>query len=326
MLRAAIGAGAACLLVSCTPSSPPLPPGAAPFDHVAAAAGVAGDWRWAHDTAADGTRRHERERWHLERDGLTRIRGHYLREVDVEIEAQGGEVFACNQRPAYRQQAWFDIAGVVGPGGVQLDEVAYQATPSPCDPGLRQLGSYHVDLEATGRIVLVGAASVTRLLASTDGPVAPPPPPPPTIDGAWSWSGVSWTGDGLVQREAERWQLEVHDTAVTGHYTRVVTLVRPDGVGLPCAGADRYQFVDEYQLTGTVTADGWRLREASFVAGSHPCLAGTPTRTVDEATAALDGEYLILSWRGPRKQVLARVPATAATLWSRPATAPPPRP
>ncbi|HVV83507.1 MAG TPA: hypothetical protein VHE35_10565, partial [Kofleriaceae bacterium] len=187
-----------------------------------------------------------------------------------------------------------------------LDETGYQVEPSPCDPGLRRTGSYRARIDHTQHLLLVGDASVQRLEAGPDEPVAPLPAPPPTLDGAWTWSSVSWTADGLVQREVERWQLETHAPDVTGSYERVVTLVSPDGTVLPCAGADRYQFTDRYQLVGKVTDDGWRLREDSAEAGVHPCLRGTPSRYLDEATAELVGEYLVLTWRGPRKQVLAR--------------------
>ncbi len=315
--RAALGASGAALVgatatlawLGCGPDPVP-PPGAASFDEVAAALRITGDWRWAHDSTADGSRRRERERWQLDRVSLTRLRGSYLRDVEIELLADDGLVFACNQRVSYHQQARFDVVGAVTADGVELDEVGYQVTPSPCDPGLRALGHYHAHVDHRGQLVLLGDASVARLTAG-DG--APPPPPPAiatTLDGAWTWSSASWTADGLIQRELERWQLEVHGGLVTGSYQRVVTMVRPDGVALPCAGADRYQFVDEYQLVGTATADGWRLREDAVVAGQHPCLSGYRTRTLDEATAALDGEYLIVTWRGPRRQVLARVSQT----------------
>lgn len=310
----ALAAAGGLALAACTapPPSPP-PPAAeaplvaqAPFAQVAAAARVVGDWRWTHDSIADGARRREREHWQLARDGLTRLRGSYLREVDVELIADDGAVFACNQRRSYRQVARFDVTGVVTPDGVQLDEVGYQAAPSPCDPGLRQLTGYQARVDHAAHLVLVGAHTVARLHGGDGSPPPPLPAPPTSLTGAWTWSAVSWTGDGLVQREAERWQLDVRGDDVTGSYQRVVSLARPDGAVMPCAGADRYQFVDRYQLVGKATADGWRLREDEVDAGVHPCLAGTPTRSLDEATAVLDGDYLILTWRGPRRQVLAR--------------------
>jgi hypothetical protein len=129
---------------------------------------------------------------------------------------------------------------------------------------------------------------------------------------------ASWTADGLVQREVERWQLAVDDAAVnvTGSYDRAVTVVDPDGALIACAGADRYSFTDRYTIVGKAVAgdDGWRLREDEVSAGRHPCLTGTPTRTLDEATAVLDGDYLVLTWRGPRRQVLARPEPTPTTL------------
>jgi hypothetical protein len=306
-------AGVASLAAPGCGPAPAPPPGGAPLVEVARAARLAGDWRWRHESTDDGVRRVEREHWLLVRDGLTRLRGSYLREVDVEVTTDDGLVFACNQRPRYQQVARFDVVGVVGPAGVELEEVGYQAVPSPCEPGLRRLARYRARLDRTGHLVLVGDASVARLWNGDGAPPPPLPAPTSTIGGAWSWSMGSWTADGRVQREVERWQLEVDGVLVRGGYTRVVTIVDPDGAIIPCAGADRYSFTDRYAIVGKVADDGWRLREDDVVAGDHPCLAGTPTRTIDEATAALDGEYLVLTWRGPRRQVLAR-PALPADL------------
>jgi hypothetical protein len=288
--------------------APPAAPveGAAPFDEVARSARVAGDWRWSHDSTEDGVHRREREHWLLERDGLTRLRGSYLREVDLELAADDGLVFACNQRRRYRQVARFDVAGRVGHDGVELEEVGYQTAPSPCEPGLRRLGRYRARVDHDGHLVLVGEHSVARLTVGDGTPAPPLPVPSGDVDGAWTWSMGSWTADGLVQREVERWTLTRTGDRLAGGYQRVVTVVHPDGAIIPCAGADRWQHADRYTMVGEATDDGWRLREDEVEPGAHPCLAATPTRTLDAATAVLDGEYLVLTWRGPRKQVLAR--------------------
>lgn len=296
-------------LVGCAP--PPPPEGGARFPDVAAAAAVLGHWRWSHEAVVDGTRRREDERWLLERDGLTRVRGSYTRQVT--IEATDGTVFACNQRPSYRQDARFAVAGTVEPDGVQLTEVDYQARPSPCEPGLRRTGHYHAHREHGG-LILVGDDSVSRLVPDLE-PAPPWPEPATTLAGPWSWSAVSWTADGLVQHEAERWQLLVDGGELSGSYQRTVTLTEPSGRALPCAGAPGYTFVDRYAVRGRRVADEWRLQEDEVEAGAHPCLAGTPTRTLDAATAALEGEYLVLTWRGPRRQVLARPLAPPTRRW-----------
>ena len=311
MRTRALAALAAVAAAGCGPAPAP-PPGAVPFAEIAAAVRIAGDWRWAHVSAEDGTRRREREHWLLVRDGLTRVRGSYLRDVEIELLTDDGAVFACNQRPSYRQEARFDVVGVVETDGMRLEEVGYQATPSPCDPGLRQLAGYHAHVDHTGRLVLIGERSVARLTVGDGSPPPPALPPPATVDGGWRWSATSWTGDGYVQREDEVWHLAVHGDEVRGSYVRTVALVDPDGADIPCAGADRYQYVDTYRVEGKVTADGWRLREAAVTPGRHPCLAGMPTRTVDEATAVLDGGFLVLTWRGPRRQVLERVVPSAS--------------
>jgi hypothetical protein len=73
-----------------------------------------------------------------------------------------------------------------------------------------------------------------------------------------------------------------------------------------CAGASHYGYADRYLLRGKRGEDGWRIDETAVFAGEHPCLADTPGRTLDAATASDDGDYLVLHWRGKRRQVLAR--------------------
>src|SRR5207237_10783209 len=108
-------------------------------------------------------------------------------------------------------------------------EVGYQVAPSPCDPGLRRLGHYRARVDRTAHLLLLGDATVARLEAGDGEPAPPLPDPPTTIDGPWTWSAVSWTGDGLVQPEVERWQLTVRKPDLTGSHEPVGPLVRPDG-------------------------------------------------------------------------------------------------
>ena len=80
-----------------------------------------------------------------------------------------------------------------------------ECASSPCDPGLRRLGHYHARVDHTDHLVLVGDASVARLSIGDGSPPPPLPAPEATVAGAWTWSMASWTADGHVQREAERW-------------------------------------------------------------------------------------------------------------------------
>lgn len=300
--RLAVAAALACA-AACTPPPPP-PPGAIPLDVVVDAKRLTGAWEWIHVSVDSGAMIRERERWRFAAGADARhLVGVYRR--DVLARALDGVPFECNQRLRYRQRALHTVTAEVTADGIRIVEGGYTATPSPCDPGLRVLGDYLAELDGD-RLHLRwegGNATLTRV-ADEPFPEAPPRPPAPA--GRWTWAMTSWTKTGLIRHEDEDWELAVGpDGAVGGTYVRAVTVRSPDDTPLPCAGAPSYSFTDRYLVRGTRTDDGWRLDETAVTAGDHPCLADTPARTLDGATATLDGDFLILTWRGKRRQVLA---------------------
>ena len=80
----------------------------------------------------------------------------------------------------------------------------------------------------------------------------------------------------------------------------------PDGSAIHCAGAPTWSFDDGYVLDGQREEEPWHFHELAAEPGDHACLKATPKRSLDEATAEQLGDYLVLEWRGKRRQVLYR--------------------
>ena len=59
-------------------------------------------------------------------------------------------------------------------------------------------------------------------------------------------------------------------------------------------------------LDGLREEEHWHLYEHAVEPGDHPCLRATPKRNLDEATAEQIGDYLVLEWRGKRREILYR--------------------
>ncbi len=271
---------------------------------------LVGGWRWLHRTTEAGTTRVEDEQWRFRpMPGVpTRLVGRYVR--TVEVHSDDRVPFRCNQRPWYRQRAVFDLEVDVARGGFEIRELAHRAEPSPCDPGLRRLGSYTAEL-GEGRLVLRfpgGAQTLWKL----DGELAPLPGDPwparPAITGAWRWDASSFDASGDVRDESEWWEITRRtETRLDATYRRRVTVRSPDGVAkLACANAPSWTFDDAYVLDATRDGERWRFHELAATPGDHPCLRATPLRHLDEAAAEQIGEHLVLIWRGKRRQVLHR--------------------
>jgi len=318
---------AALLTVVLGCAAPEAAPDGIRLEDMATTRALAGTWTWRLDSADAATTRRERERWTLApTDQWLTLAGSYHR--DVELIARDGVPFTCSQRPRYALGSDVVVRVRATPGGAIVEELSYLATPSPCDRGLRTLATYQATLEH-GQLVLRWAGGVAHLdraddARDDDAPTAAPPHPP-APSGAWSWSSTAWTTTGLVTREDERWELAAApDGALAGWYLRTVTVVDPTGATIACAGAPRYTFVDRYLLRGRALGDlsttspapatapvdddragDWQLAEIASAAGAHPCLT-SPRRMLDSATFDVVGDAIVLTWRGSRRQVLAR--------------------
>lgn len=268
-----------------------------------------GGWRWLLRTQEAGTTRVESERWRFQpMPGIpTQLAGRYVR--DVEVRSDDRVPFGCNQRPWYRQRAVFDVVAELTATGFAIHETDYHTEPGPCDHGFRHLGAYTGEL-AGARLTLHWDGGTQTLWqvddAQTDLPISPWPAIPEII-GPWRWDGTAIDDTGNLRDESEWWEITRRsETRLDATYRRRVTVRSPDGTVLPCAGAASWSFDDAYVLDGQREEEHWHFYERAADPGQHPCLAATPSRSLDEATAEQLGDYLLLEWRGKRHQVLYR--------------------
>jgi len=301
---------------ACEPIGRPHQPATtypAPLAQVATTRDLVGTWAWSFASEVDNTARAETERWYfLPADPATpgTLRGRYTR--DVEIRTIDRLPFRCNQEPRYRQRAVFDVTAVLDPTTLHfaITETAVQAEVSPCDHGLRKTARYEGTL-ANGTLALAfPGGSQTLHQTSRAEPVLPAPPWPlrPPLFGAWRWTATSYDDDGNIRDETEWWELtRKSETRIDATYRRRVTVRSPDGVAvIPCAHGPLWRFDDAYVLEGTREEEHWRFIELAVEPGDHACMRTTPRRALDEMTVEQLGDYLLVEWRGKRRQVLHR--------------------
>ena len=267
---------------------------------------LVGDWRWLYKTDEAGTARIEQEQWRfVPIDGdPDHLAGRYVRDVDV--TSTDRIPFECNQRTRYRQRAAFDV---IVDRDFTIHEKSYVTEPSPCDHGFRHVGDYKVQI-GSSRIVLAfdgGEQTLWRVADRTEPLADPPWPKDYDLAGTWRWQNTSIDDDGNLRDETEWWEL-VHrtDAVLDGTYRRRVTVRSSDGKPLPCAGAAQWTFDDAYVVEAERDEEHWHVHETAADPGDHACLRATPRRNLDEADAEQIGDYIVLEWRGKRRQVLYR--------------------
>jgi hypothetical protein len=307
---AAVGTAAGC---------GPRPPGAAAADPRIGAT-LIGEWRWVQLTEENGTRRTEDERWQFVPRPDATVAGRYLR--DVTVQSTDGRVFDCNQAAEYRQRAVFELelAGDV------IRELSYRTEASPCDHGFRKLGTYRVKVgEQQATLTWDGGEATLLRVGPPPGALAEPAwsGDRPTPTGAWTWNATWREPRGPRRAATETWAIAAGTAGTastastagtagtaavfTGTVTRTLETIDPDGATIPCAGADRWTETERITVELRRTGDLYRLRELEADAGAlHPCRATSPARVLDDATVEQRGDYLVIEWRGDRRQVLRR--------------------
>jgi hypothetical protein len=270
---------------------------------------IVGGWRWMLRTQEAGTTRVEDEQWRF-RPGPTptQLVGRYVR--TVEVRSDDRVPFQCNQRPWYRQRAVYDVTVDITQSAFGIHETDYRAEPGPCDHGFRHTGEYGAEL-AGDRLTLRWAEGKQTLLQVDDRiadlPEDPWLAPAPQPTGAWRWDATSYDDDGNLRDETEWWQVTRRtDTKLDATYRRRVTVRSPDGKPIACANAASWSFDDAFVLDGQKEEEHWHFYELATDPGDHPCLRTSPHRALDEATAEQIGDYVILEWRGKRRQILYR--------------------
>jgi hypothetical protein len=311
----------AAVVAGCASPEPRTTPEPGITDMVLAGS-LVGDWVWTLRVDEAGLHRVERERWHIGPSPVVGkgLVGTYDREVDV--TATDGVPFVCNQRTRYVQRARYDLRVTVMGGQAVIDEVGFRAEPSPCDHGFRRLGHYAAQVrrdrlelrwevadDAPGRRdgePRSGGQILRRAEAGSGAAVWPGEGT--TWNGPWRWDVRTVDATGAVREEREEWELTVGGSGAAATYRRTVTMHSATGAVIACAGAPRWSHVDHYVLEGALATDGsgrLELREVAADAAEHPCLDREP-RQLDAVTAELDGEYVEMTWRGKRRQVLYR--------------------
>ena len=300
---------AALAVAACQPGAGPPTTRPAPPPRIQLVTDLIGGWRWLLRTGEAGTTRVESETWRFRpTPGVpTELSGRYLREVEVRSDDR--VPFSCNQRPWYRQRAIYDVTVQRTASGFAVRETDYQTEPSPCDHGFRHLGGYAGD--ADGERITLHWDTGTQTLWQVDAALAELPASPwpshPEPTGPWRWDATAYDDAGNLRDESEWWEItRRNDAQLDLSYRRRVTVRSPDGASIGCAGGPSWSFDDAYLLEGEREDEHWRFHELATSPGEHPCLQATPRRYLDEATAEQLGDYLVLEWRGKRRQVLYR--------------------
>jgi hypothetical protein len=304
------------------------------FVGLSALSQLLGTWRWTHLVDEPSLRRTEQEQWQWRPSPgtATVLHGRYLRTVTVR---SSGLPFACNQSQEYEQRATFEVEARprYRNGDLEIVETGYQTEPSPCDHGFRRLGSYRA-IVRDGRVDLVFPEGRQALWKVDDQVSALQDPPwirtPASSAGTWQWSSERAGPDGMLRREQERWEIAVspplelrsgdradqesgvadRDSAdaerLDAIYVRRVTISSADHSLIPCANASSYGFEDRYILDGKRSGELIAIRETAVAAGQHACLRQHSERSLDTGSLERRGRYLVIDWRGKRRQVLRR--------------------
>ncbi len=284
-----------------------------------------GNWQSLSRTDQGATTIVEQEYWHIELDPTVTetLRGHYRRVVT--FRNRDGALFACNQRSSYQQITSYTLTARLDQAPLTLRETAFEVEPSPCEHAFRLLTTYQVsivgptlglhfadgnqtlwpsaDHNEFGKTTTAQNNNHTSLAAGAgdrDGR--------DNLDGLWRNELTTVDERGDFRTENEAWQFTEEAGQLWGTYRRDVTVRSSDGAPFRCASAPRYSYHDVIEFTGRRQGrtQTYGLREIAIAADLAPCLAAMPGRALDEATFEKRGNYIVLEWRGKRRQVLYR--------------------
>jgi len=268
--------------------------------------GITGAWRWSHLSDEKGVRRVELERWVLTRGEGNQVNGHYDREVT--FMSLDGVPFRCSQSLRYELATRFVLRGASHGDTLQLKERSYQVTSSPCDTGYRSLSSYQGTLRGNTLELRWKDGSQTLMRAHTnDPPLAPSTTTSPSTSGNWHWQNRRERAAGEeVRVESESWSLSENEAgSVGGSYQRTVTVFAKNGRAYRCNNSTHYQYTDTYKVHGSRTGNRVIITEVAAEPDTSPCVAHQK-RHLDAATGTLQGNFLVLEWRGRHRQILHR--------------------
>ncbi len=284
-----------------------------------------GVWDWMFRSQDDqGDERVEQEEWHLAQRGA-RVEGYYDRKVTMLSVDE--RLFRCNQKLGFTKVTRVRVAGQVEGTRVQLKEIAFDAKPSPCDDGARNLVEYNGTLRDGAHLALQWGPQAGQTLvrrSPTDGALAPlvqsaelngnesngvrqasndSSNASAEVGGTWEWELRSIDAEGDERLEREEWHLAESADGVKGYYDRTVRRVRGEGVFV-CNGEERFETSTRYSVVGQRFGEKVVLREIDYKADKNAC--DNAQRRLDTYTGHVsDAESLVLSW-GPGNQLLRR--------------------
>jgi hypothetical protein len=277
--------------------------------------GIAGDWQWRSEgRRPDGDLEVAVEDWTLALDGQ-KVAGHYDRALTVTSAA--GRVFACNRGESYVRRTRYYVSGRYEGGQLTLAEDRFEAAPSLCDDGARELASYTGTLK-DGRLELSRGGSPEVLSPRTSS--APSwqdfvrAPSAKDLGGLWQRVLSRRDDSGQLRTEYEVWHLGPAPAGqavqVRGYYDHVVTVTAAEGRHFACSAGSEYTLRTRYRVagfledkTGTVY-----LNETSYETVPGPC--ENNRRRLERYEGRLAGDELLLRWGGGA-ELLRRVAAVA---------------
>jgi hypothetical protein len=263
----------------------------------------------------------EREQWQLAIDSEqpNAIAGTVIRIVD--ITNTNAEPFRCNGKSSYRLVSRYQLHADKLSLPLQLSEQLISTDDSPCERGFRQTTDYTVDLVGSKLHATWSDGSQELVRSGPTTPLnvwQPPMPPVDNLEGQWISSVSSVDETGRNRQETETWEFSWSpgNPTLGASYRRVVE-ISDVGHIIACAGSSSYAFAEYAVLEGKVvdanSAGGRRVftvKELATSRSDHPCTtpgnSADGTQPLNEATVELRGDYLVLEWRGKRRQVLYR--------------------
>jgi hypothetical protein len=296
------------------------PPAASQFSEELQANVVIGIGQSEHHERTDDNKTDivEKEQWQLQIDpnDSNRLLGEAIRIIT--ISNVDGIPFRCNGRSRYELRSIYQLRGDRTALPVMLDERLIRTEPSPCEHGFRQTTSYALDVQDQTLDVTFADGSQQMQRVQSGWPVAEPPP----LDLRGRWISTEVTIDEASHRRiaVEHWQISWLPTAIDmkkasmgATYQRWVTNARGSNELITCANAAAFSYQENAVAEGTLVKNAddellFSMRELAISRSAHPCLDPTfsPIQPLNEATFELRGDYLVVEWRGKRRQVLHR--------------------
>jgi hypothetical protein len=307
----------------------------------AAAPEVAGIWdgmvrATISEGMGSGDTRIEKQEWHLTQAGGA-ITGYYI--AALTFVSGDGRPYVCSRQPQFSAVQRYDVRGTVrggAEGGIEIQEIAQQATEGRCDPGSRRL--FHYEGRVKGDVLTLvvngqqkqtlyrsrgaderedsGEAAATPAVASAitsespfpslgEGPKGPSTGGSPAdVSGLWVWEHQGNAPGGDQKQEREEWHVTQEGVKLTGYYDRVVRQLSIDGHAYRCSMALEFEIATRYRINGEVRGNEVIIYENSFeILEPNACDNGK--RRLDAYEGQASGEEIRLVW-GVGGQVLRR--------------------